>query len=41
MVITKDTDQDTNDFEKSVILARKMNLRSIVTIGVLGGRIDQ
>ena len=39
--ILKMEDQDTNDFEKSIIYARERNFKTIVCLGVLGGRIDQ
>jgi thiamine pyrophosphokinase len=39
--IEKDEDQNTNDFEKAVILAHRLNFKTLACIGVLGGRIDQ
>jgi len=39
--IIKVNDQDSNDFEKAVVLARERGFTTIVCLGVLGCRIDQ
>jgi len=41
VLVIEDLNQDLNDFSKAIIFAKNQNLVTIVSLGVLGGRIDQ
>lgn len=41
VMITHNSCQDTNDFMKGIHLANELKMMSLVSIGTLGGRIDQ
>ncbi len=40
MEIIKDQDQDTTDFEKAMNYTEKQGIKSVIALGVFGGRMD-
>jgi thiamine pyrophosphokinase len=38
--IIKDQDQDTTDFEKAMNYTEKSGIKSVIALGVFGGRMD-